>query len=238
MRPASPGLQAAALAAAERRATLLPQGLALLFELALQAADEGTATAVLAELLRHGHARDAARRPRARLARRHRVHRRPRHRAAAAAGAGPASALAAAGHLGAACRASGPAPARCSGRPCAAAGRTGTQQCGPSTAAARAPVPAAAGEPLQALQALDSAWSLVDQGGDAVPALRPMMTPDLLAGPTLGRAVARQRTLPRGAGRRRRPGAGAGPGAPPRRRPAAARGAGRGLLPHDGRCRP
>jgi hypothetical protein len=50
-------LQAAALHAAGDDATLLPQGLAVLFDLALHAADDTTATAVLAELLHHGHAR-------------------------------------------------------------------------------------------------------------------------------------------------------------------------------------
>jgi hypothetical protein len=63
-------------------------------------------------------------------------------------------------------------------------------QCGPTggsvATVAATGNPSAPGEPLQALRALDSAWSLIDQGGDAVPALQPLMTPDLLAGPTLG----------------------------------------------------
>lgn len=46
-------LQAAALAATQADAGLLPEGLAVLFELALQAGDDTTATGVLAELLRH-----------------------------------------------------------------------------------------------------------------------------------------------------------------------------------------
>lgn len=49
-------LQQAALIACERAPALVPQGLELLFELALQARDAHTASGVLAELLRHGHA--------------------------------------------------------------------------------------------------------------------------------------------------------------------------------------
>jgi hypothetical protein len=49
-------LRNAALAACEREPALVLQGLALLFELALQARDARTATGVLAELLAHGHA--------------------------------------------------------------------------------------------------------------------------------------------------------------------------------------
>ncbi|MFT3817526.1 MAG: hypothetical protein QM750_07870 [Rubrivivax sp.] len=49
-------LRNAALSACEREPALVLQGLALLFELALQVRDARTATGVLAELLDHGHA--------------------------------------------------------------------------------------------------------------------------------------------------------------------------------------
>jgi hypothetical protein len=49
-------LQMATLSATEREPSLLPQGLAVLFDLALHAGDADTATTALAELLRHGRA--------------------------------------------------------------------------------------------------------------------------------------------------------------------------------------
>ncbi|MCA0242311.1 MAG: hypothetical protein LCI02_15790 [Proteobacteria bacterium] len=49
-------LRQATLGACERKPALVPPGLALLFELALQARDARSATGVLAELLAHGHA--------------------------------------------------------------------------------------------------------------------------------------------------------------------------------------
>lgn len=48
-------LQAAVLDACGRDEQRLPEGLALIFELALHGRDEGTATAILAQLLQHGH---------------------------------------------------------------------------------------------------------------------------------------------------------------------------------------
>lgn len=176
------GLQAAALAAVEAEPSLLPQGLALLFELALQAADEGTATAVLAELLRHGQARVLrADRVRAWLDGTAFTDDPDTARPLLLAPALQAHWLQPARWLQPAAR---QALRHTLQRPAVRArldelGR----QCGDADGAAAVPV--AAGDTLKALQALDSAWSLVDQGGDAVPAVRPMMSTDVLAGPTL-----------------------------------------------------
>jgi hypothetical protein len=179
-------LQAATLAAAEAQATLVPQGMALLFELALQAADESTATAVLAELLRHGHARALrADRVRAWLDGTAFTDDPDDARPLLLAPAlqvrwlQPATWVQPAVRLALRQALQRPAVRRRLDELGAQCGLVD----GPVAPAATPPAP---GEPLQALRALDSAWSLVDQGGDAVPALRPLMTSDLLAGPTLG----------------------------------------------------
>lgn len=177
-------LQAATLHAAGHDAELLPQGLAVLFDLALHAADAGTATAVLAELLHHGHARclDTDR-----------VrtwldgsaftddedHQRPLLMAAAwqrqwlqpAAWADRRHLDALHGAL------QRPAPRQ-------RLEQLATQLDELAAASTPAP-PARSGPPrreaLQALSALDGAWALVDRGGDAATALLPMLEPGTLA---------------------------------------------------------
>jgi hypothetical protein len=216
-------LQAAALAAAEADATLLPQGLAVLFDLALHAADDTTATAVLAELLHHGQARCAAT-PTACA---------PGSTAAPSATTRTASArccwprlaapVAAAGHLGRACHLAAlhgalqrPAPRR-------RLEQLATQSAGRRRHARGRPHRAAAARGAAcAVGAGPAAWALVDRGGDAVPALQPMLEPGTLAPPAIAASGA-----PAHAGTRRAatrgPGAGAGTGTPPTPRPRCAR---------------
>lgn len=174
-------LQAATLVAAERDSALLPQGLAMLFELALHAADEDTATATLAELLNHGHAAalrddrvrawldgtafvddEDAERPLLLAPELQRPWLQPARwrqpavlRALHDAVQRPAlrqRVAALAGRLA----------------PAAAPGRTPPND-----------------DAWQALQALDTAWHLVDRGGDAVPAIGSLMRRDTLAPATI-----------------------------------------------------
>lgn len=174
-------LQAATLVAAEADPGLLPAALAVLFELALQAADEDTATAVLAELLHHGHGR-ALRADRVRAwldgsallddedAPAPLLLATPWQRQwLQPARWGTPAALAA---LHAALRR--PAPRRRLQRLADA-----LQALGPSPAPAPPALPG--GEPLQALTALDQAYALIEGGGDAVPAMRPLLETGTLA---------------------------------------------------------
>lgn len=176
-------LQAAALHAAGDDATLLPQGLAVLFDLALHAADDTTATAVLAELLHHGHARaldtdrvrawldgcafsddEDGQRPLLMAAAWQRQWLLPatwadrRHLAAL---------------HGALQR---PAPRR---RLEQLATQLDQLAAGGMPVAVRTAPPRR--EALRALSALDGGWALVDRGGDAAPALQPMLEPGTLA---------------------------------------------------------
>ena len=175
-------LQAATLAAAERDADLLPQGLALLFELALHAADDDTATATLAELLNHGHAA---------LLRTDRV-------CAWLDGTAFVDDEDAARPLLLAPALQRPwlQPARWRQPPVLLALHDAVQRpalrrrvaalAGLLAPAATAPDKAPTNDDAwQALQALDTAWQLVDCGGDAVPAIGSLMQLDTLAPATI-----------------------------------------------------
>ena len=184
-------LQAAALNATERDPTLLPQGLALLFELALHAADEDTATAVLAELLWHDHA-DALRRERVR----------DWLDGTAFVGDGTDDAETRPLRLAAAWewRWLQPVDWRQPDRLAAlhqALQRPGPRRrleklasawpCLPAQPAVQRPSqPAAAARPrqqeaLQRLQALDSAYAAIDLGCDVATSVQPLLEPDTLA---------------------------------------------------------
>lgn len=176
-------LQAAVLVAAETDASLLPQGLALLFELALHAADETSAGAVLAELLRHG------------------LGRLPRPERVRAWLDGTAfdddAERALPLQLAPALQAGWLQVARWSEPATRQALLEALQRPGPrrrlqalsealdgggTGAAAAAPL---AADALQALRALDTAYALIEGGGDAVPAMRPLLQRDTLAPPAI-----------------------------------------------------
>lgn len=175
-------LQAATLAAAERDGALLPQALAQLFELALHAGDEPTATATLAELLNHGHAAALrADRVRAWLDGTAFVDDEDAERPLLLAPALQRPWL---------------QPARWRQPAVLQALHDAVQRpalrqrvlslAGLLVPAADAPAPAATNDDAwQALQALDSAWLLVDGGADAVPVLSSLMQRDTLAPATL-----------------------------------------------------
>ena len=173
--------QAAILRAAEADATRLPDAMALLFELALQAADETTATAVMAELLHHGHGR---------LLRAERV------RAwldGSAFTDDPVCPLL----LAPAWQRQWLQPAHWGSVRTLATVQAALRRAAPRRRLRQladqlqalgggdgaTPVPAA--EPLRLLTALDQACALIEAGGDAVPALRSLLVPDLLAPPAL-----------------------------------------------------
>ena len=176
-------LQVAALVAAEADPSLLPQGMALLFELALHAADEASASAVLAELMQHGLGR---------LLRPERVRAwldgsafdddvdgaLPLQLAAplqagwlqVARWTDPATRQALLDAL------QRPGPRR---RLQALADALGGGAAGAAPAAPLAP------DALQALRALDTAYALIEGGGDAAPAMRPLLERDTLAVPSI-----------------------------------------------------
>lgn len=173
-------VQAAVLDAAGQDAHQLPLGLAVLFELALHAADPDTATGVLAELLNHGQVR---------LLQADRV------RAWLDGNAFSDDEDAARPLLLGADwqpRWLQPATWRQDGVLAALHGalrRAGPRQRLQQLAAMLQPLPAVPAqqpraEALQALNALDIAYQLIDGGGDAVPVLR-----DLLDGQTLAPAA-------------------------------------------------
>lgn len=170
-------LQATILRAAEADAACLPDAMALLFELALRARDEATATAVMAELLHHGHGRLLRAEPvRTWLD-------------GSAFADGPVVPL----QLAPAWQRQWLQPARWGclrtlatvqaalRRP---APRRRLRQLADQLHALGAPevAPAApAAEPLRLLTALDQAAALIEGGGDAVPALRALLVPEMLA---------------------------------------------------------
>ena len=177
-------LQAAALNAAERDASLLPDALSLLFELALHARDVDTATAVLAELLRHRQAQ-ALRRDRVRAWLDGTAFSDDEDSALPlllaapwqaqwlqpAAWAHPATLVALHDNL----------------QRSALQQRLQTLATQLLASDGHAPTAAASTprikpEALRALRALDVAYDLVERGGDPVPALRPLLQPDTLTG--------------------------------------------------------
>lgn len=170
-------LQAAILAAAEADAGQLPEAMALLFELALLARDEATATAVMAELLHHGHGRLL----RAERARAWLDGSALTDQAVCTLQLAPSwqrqwlqparwGCLRTLATVQAALRR--PAPRRRL--------RQLADQLQALGAPDVAPAPPAV-EPLRLLTALDQACALIEDGGDAVPALRSLLVPEMLA---------------------------------------------------------
>lgn len=179
-------LQAATLAAAEQDAALVATGLALLFELALHAADEATATATLAELLNHGQA-GALRADRVRAW------------LDGTAFLDDDDPQAAPLLLAPALQREWLQPATWGHAPVLQALHDAVQRpalrgrietlAGMLTAS-KGPSPKPTGDGWQALRALDTAWQLVARGGDAVPVLEGLMTRDTLAPVTLSALLA------------------------------------------------
>lgn len=197
-------IQAVLMRAASADAALLPRGVALLFELALQAGDEATATDAMAESIHLGHgALLSTAGVRTWLEGDERAGTagpvRPLQLAATweARWLRPAQwgdpqrlqALHDALHRAAPRARLQRLQARLRALGSAGAPTTSTTPTTPTPSAAPSPEPAPASHPLQealqALGALDQAWLLIDGGGDAVPAMRPMLAPDVLAARTL-----------------------------------------------------
>lgn len=187
-------LQAAALAATQADSTLLPAGLAVLFELALLAGDDTTATGVLAELLRHRLGQHLpAERVRAWL-----------DGSALAAPGAPALPL----QLAPAWQPRWLQPRHWHHLPVLQAVHDALRRTAPCQRLAQLaallgddadPSPAPRmpeRQALQALQALDTGYQLVEQGGDALPLMQPLLDEDTLGRPALAalyRAHAGQR---------------------------------------------
>lgn len=171
------GLQASILAAAEADAGQLPDAMALLFELALLARDETTATAVMAELLHHGHGR---------LLRTERVR-------AWLDGSAFTDQAVCTLQLAPVWQRQWLQPARWGCLRTLATVQAALRRPAPRRRLRQladqlqalgvpdvTPAPPAA-EPLRLLTALDQACGLIEAGGDAVPALRSLLVPERLA---------------------------------------------------------
>lgn len=170
-------LQASILAAAEAEAERLPDAMALLFDLALLARDELTATAVMAELLHHGQGR---------LLRAEGVR-------AWLDGSAFTDEATVTLQLAPAWQRQWLQPARWGCLRTLATVQAALRRPAPrrrlrqladqlqalgEPKLATAPPPA---EPLRLLTALDQACALIEDGGDAVPALRSLLVPEMLA---------------------------------------------------------